>query len=213
MANVFKKAPATGAQPLSFSLREAEPTYDKLAEKCESLRASIGKLDAEESDLLGKLFNRAPKPDDGMNSRVAELLDEAIDDADPLIDGIHARLLEVKALRDDTRAALAIATERLHKARHAASKVICDGVRDTYLTAVKALADALIAAHKANAAVAEITNGLQAADVVWTSYLPPAPAKMLGAPHDKQNRVAVWLRESARDKLIDPKIIPQDLKQ
>ncbi|UVC12882.1 hypothetical protein [Mesorhizobium onobrychidis] len=96
------------AAPLRFDLRQAEPAYAALAEKCANLRASISRLDAEESDLLGKLTSRTPKPSDGMNSRVAEMLGETVNETDPLVDGIQARLREVNALRHDTRAALAI---------------------------------------------------------------------------------------------------------
>ncbi|MER8637660.1 hypothetical protein [Mesorhizobium sp. M1365] len=211
---MFKKTTTKTPAPLRFDLRQAEPAYDALAEKCANLRASISRLDAEESDLLGKLTRRTPKPSDSMNSRVAEMLGETVDDTDPLVDGIQARLREVNALRQDTRSALAIATERLQRARHAASKVICAGARDEYLARVRTLADALIAAHQANVSLFEITTALDAADVVWTGLLPPAPAnRMLGAAYDRSNRVAIWLKDAAADGLIDKKSIPEGLTQ
>jgi hypothetical protein len=209
---IFKQT--AKAAPLRFDLRQAEPAYDALAEKCANLRASIGRLDAEESDLLGKLTSRTPKPADGMNSRVAEMLGETVDETDPLVDGIQARLREVNALRHDTRAALAIATERLQRARHEASKVICASVKDEYLARVRKLASALIEAHEANASLFEITTALDVGDVVWTGLLPPAPAtRMLGAAYDRSNKVAIWLKDAAADGLIDKKSIPEGLTQ
>ena len=197
--------------PLRFNLRDATPDYDKLAELCANLRASSARLDHEESDLLTRLGSRAAKPHSAVNAKVAEMLGDTIDEADPLTEGIRARLTEINAIRRDTRAALAIATERLQRARHEASKVICASVRDEYLARVRKLADALIASHEANVHLAELTSALEAGDVVWTGLLPPAPARMLGAAYDRSNRVAIWLREAAKDGLIDKSLIPSEM--
>jgi hypothetical protein len=209
---LFKK-PSKTVPPMRFDLRLADPAYDAWAIKCADLRALISKHDGEESELLYKLTHRAPNPSNGMTGRVAEMLGETVDESDPLVDGIQARLSEIASVRRDAAAALAIATERQQKARFAASKVICDGVRTEYKTRTKALADALIAAHEANAALAEITNSLEAADVAWVGHLPPAPARMLGAANDRSNKIGVWLREAAAAGLIDKKSIPEGLKQ
>ncbi|PTE08214.1 hypothetical protein [Mesorhizobium helmanticense] len=210
-----KKQTTKAAPPMRFNLRDATPDYDKLAELCATLRAALSKLDSEESELLTRLSYKAAKPHTGVSAKVAELLGDDVDETpDPLSEGIRTRLTEINALRRDTRAALDIATERLQRARHAASKVICEGAKDDYLARVRKLADALIAAHEANASLCEITTALDSADVAWTGLLPPAPAnRMLGAAYDRQNRVAVWLKDAAADGLIDKKSIPQGLTQ
>ncbi|MER9687143.1 hypothetical protein [Mesorhizobium sp. M0139] len=200
--------------PMRFNLRDATPDYDKLAELCATLRSSAAKFDTEESELLTCLGSGAAKPHKAINARVADLLGDAADESpDPLAEGIRARLTEINSLRRDTRAALDIATARLQQARHAASKAICDSVATEYRARVQALAEALVTAHEANASLAEITNALEAADVAWVGILPPAPARMLGAPHDRGNRVGIWLREAASAGLIDKKSIPRDLTQ
>ncbi|TIL23671.1 MAG: hypothetical protein E5Y88_22360 [Mesorhizobium sp.] len=213
---MFKKATPNLPLPMRFNLRDATPDYDKLAELCANLRAAISKLDSEESELLTRLSSKAAaKPHTGISAKVAELLGDDVDETpDPLSEGIRTRLTEINGLRRDTRAALDIATERLQRARHEASKVICASVREDYLARVRKLADALIAAHEANVALFEITTALDAADVSWPGLLPPAPAnRMLGAAYDRQNRVATWLKDAASDGLIDKAIIPAGLSQ
>lgn len=211
---MFKKQATKTAPPMRFNLRDATPDYDKFAELCANLRAALSKLDNEESELLTRLGSRAAKPHQAINARVADLLGDAADQTpDPLSEGIRTRLTEINGLRRDTRAALDIATARLQGARHAASRVICEGVKAEYLARVSKLADALIGAHEANASLHEITSALDQADVVWTGLLPPAPARMLGAAYDRSNKVGMWLKGAAADGLIDKAIIPVELTQ
>lgn len=212
---MFKKTTTKADAPLRFDLRQAEPAYDKAFELCANLRSSVAKFDNEESELLARLSSKAAaKPHNGISAKVAELLGETVNETDPLSEGIRARLAEINGLRRDTRAALDIATERLQRARHEASKVICANAKEDYLARVRRLADALIAAHDANAALYELSSALDTADVVWTGLLPPAPAnRMLGAVHDRQNRVATWLKDAAEAGLIDKKSIPEGLTQ
>jgi hypothetical protein len=213
MANIFKKPAAASAPALSFSLRDTDPDYDKLAQKCDELRSAIGKLDAETADLWNRQHVKSAKDRDRhVNSRVMALLGDDVPEAeDPLSAGVSARMREIDAERRDTASALEIARTRLSKARFAASKTICDSVKAEYTKRVRVLADALIAADSANAELAAITGAMSDADVAFTAHLPAVPARMLGEPRDRNNKVALWLREAARDGLIDRTTIPERL--
>src|ERR1700716_1177124 len=122
---MFNKATAKATKPnLQFSLRQADPDYDRLAQKSAELKAAIGKLDAETSDLWAKQHVKSAKDSDKhVSSRVLALLGEDPEQVDdPLAAGIAARMREIDAERRDMAAALEIATTRLTKARYAASK-------------------------------------------------------------------------------------------
>ena len=203
-----KTKPAPRPVPLSFSLRD-DPVYAEWTDKDIRLADHETRLDREESDILGKLSSRPVAPE--MSSNVAGLLGDEFSEDDPLAGGLKARLRAVQAERRDVKAARSIAKQRQATARVAASRAICDRLKTEYVARVATLADALIAAHQANAALFEMTNALDTAGVVWTGSLPPAPARMLGAANDRTNKVAAWLRDAANDGLIDRKSIPQEL--
>ncbi|WP_394891002.1 hypothetical protein ACG873_06640 [Mesorhizobium sp. AaZ16] len=208
---MFKKPTKATAPTLRFDLRDEDPTYATWSEKVLEFKASVSKLDQEESDLLGRLAARPKKHSDSANLAVSKLLGDEVDEADPASVGLSIRLREVQSQRRDVRAALAIAEERKAAARNAASRNICERLLPDYKVRVTALAETLISAHKANASLYELTSALDAAGVTWTGVLPPIPGRMLGATYDKSNRVGLWLKEAAGHDLIDRKIIPSEL--
>lgn len=125
------------------SLAEADGDYAAAQQLESRLRTAKSKIDLEEADLLSKLTNRPVAPE--MTNKVAALLGEANDDSGAVPDGLRTRLREIAAERLDLKAALTIASERLTKARHKASKAICDEVRPDYQLRSRRLLTPLLA--------------------------------------------------------------------
>lgn len=190
------------------NLSEADSEYLAAFELVSKLRGSSSNLDVEENSLLAKLSNSPVTPE--LTDRVAALLGESKVDNNAAPDGLQSRLRAVADERRDLRAALAIAEQRLAKARYRASRTICDEVRPTYQAVVATLAAALVGAHNAHSALLEITNELTALDVAWSSYLAPMQATNIFG--ERSGRIAAWLREAANAAFIDKAQIPQELK-
>lgn len=204
-----KNTPPTKAPTLQFSLADESPDFASIKEKIFDLKAREQKLDNDESAALGKLNARPKKPIDNMNRNVAALLGDTVDEADPLVDGLQKHLHQVQAQRRDVKAARSIAEQRLAAARYAASRVICARVLPEYRTRVGTLANALIAAARADADLRELTDALDLADVAWSGPLRPVPAtRLLGERGDKVGR---WLKEAVAYELIQKSTIPSEL--
>ncbi|QJX06186.1 MULTISPECIES: hypothetical protein [Rhizobium] len=201
-----KSAPAKPATRVR-SLAEADPTYAAAKELVTRLKASAGKLDAEESELLHRLGHRPAVAE--KTGRVAKLLGDAQPDDDEAPDGVSARLKAIAGERVDLRAAVNIAHDRLAKARFGASKAICDEVRGEYTARVKALAAALLAAHEEHEALLSLTNELSAQDVAWTGHLLPMQAH--GIFGHEGGKLSIWLHEAALAGFIAKAKIPKEL--
>ena len=186
------------------SLSDADPTYAAAAETLQRLRGKLRDLDSEESNLLDKLARRPQ--DVGPTSRVLALLGEEVsDEAD---DGPRLRLKAIASERIDLRAAVDIAQQRVTGARFAASRTICTEVAPEYALRVKTLAGALVAAHDAHAELLSLIDGLNAADVAWSSLVPMQADTIFGHGGGK---VAGWLRQAADAGYVAPKEIPPEL--
>ncbi|MGO8282190.1 hypothetical protein ACC795_12315 [Rhizobium ruizarguesonis] len=201
-----KPAPAKPATRVR-SLAEADPTYAAAKELVAKLKASSSKIDAEENELMQRLATRPPSAE--KTGRVAALLGDATPEEDEAPDGVRARLKAIAGERVDLRAAVEIAQQRLSNARFGASRVICAEVRDEYATRVKALADALLAAHSAHNELLSLVSELNAADVVWSGEM--APMQAHGIFGHEAGRLSIWLHEAAVAGFIARADIPKEL--
>ncbi len=205
---MFKK-PTPAAAPVVRTLESADATYESAKALVARLRASMAKIDAEESDLLTRLANRPATPE--KTGRVAKLLGDAAPDDDEAPDGVRARLKAIAVERVDLRAAIDIAQQRLTAARFGASKTICDEVRPIYTKRVKAVAAALVAAHDAHAELLVLIDELNANDIAWTGALPPMQADRIFG--HRSDRLSVWLRDAVTAGFITKSEIPTELQQ
>ncbi|WSH22836.1 hypothetical protein U8Q07_11135 [Rhizobium ruizarguesonis] len=201
-----KSAPAKPAIRVR-SLAEADPTYAAAKELVARLKASSAKLDAEESELLHRLAHRPPAAE--KTGRVAILLGDASPEEDEAPDGVRARLKSIAGERVDLRAAIEIAQQRLSQARFGASRVICAEVAPAYAERVKALADALLAAHTAHRELLTLINDLNAADIVWSGEM--APMQAHGIFGHEGGKLSIWLHEAALAGFIAKAKIPKEL--
>ncbi|MBY3515717.1 hypothetical protein ACCS67_15855 [Rhizobium brockwellii] len=191
------------------SLAEADQNYATAKDLVSRLKASSAKLDAEESELMHRLANRPPTAE--KTGRVAVLLGDAAPEEDEAPDGVRARLKSIAGERVDLRAAIEIAQQRLSQARFGASRVICGEVRGEYSARVKALADALLAAHSAHGELLKLINDLNAADVVWTGEMAPLQAHGIFG-HDG-GRLSIWFHEAALAGFVAKAEIPKELQR
>ncbi|MGO4564803.1 hypothetical protein AB4Z52_06980 [Rhizobium sp. 2YAF20] len=189
------------------SLEDADPSYAAAKALLAKLRASLSAIDLEDDQLRFRLSNR--KTGAEKTNRVAALLGEEVDDDNAAPDGVSARLKAIASERVDLRAAIEIAQQRLATVRHAASKTICTEIKSDYSAHVRAVADTLIAAHKAHADLLELTEQLNDRDIAWTGSLPPMHAHAIFG-HDS-GRITGWLHDAASARLIDKKTIPAEL--
>jgi len=189
------------------ALEDADPTYAPAKDLLAKLKANLATIDREDDDLRFRLSNR--KPGAEKTSRVAALLGEEVDEDNAAPNGISERLKANASSRVDLRAAIEIATQRLATARHAASKTICEEVRKEYATRVKAVADALVAAHQAHAELLELTEELNDRDIAWTGSLPPMLATAIFGHNS--GRISGWLKDAVVAGFVDKKSIPQEL--
>jgi hypothetical protein len=203
-----KSAPAKPATRVR-SLAEADTTFAPAKDLVSRLKASAGKLDAEESELLHRLAHRPAVAE--KTGRVAKLLGDAQPDDDEAPDGVSARLKAIAGERVDLRAAIEIAQQRLSSARFGASRVICGEVRDEYAARVKTLADALLAAHDAHCELLSLISDLNAADVVWSGEM--APMQAHGIFGHEGGRLEIWLHEAAAAGFITKIDIPKELQR
>ncbi|MGR9372314.1 hypothetical protein [Rhizobium leguminosarum] len=203
------KSPPARPATLVRSLADADPTYAAAKDLVVRLKASSTKLDTEESELQYKLANRPATAE--KTGRVAALLGDATPEEDEAPDGVRARLKAIAGERVDLRAAIEIAQDRLAKARFGASRVICAEVAPTYGERVKALADALLAAHSAHEALLLLTNELSAQDVAWTGHL--APLQAHGILGHEGGKLAIWLHEAVVAGFIPKSDIPKELRR
>lgn len=203
-----KKAPARPATRVR-SLAEADQNYAAAKELVGRLRAASAKLDTEENDLMHRLATRPPAAE--KTGRVAALLGDIAADEAEAPDGVRARLKTIAAERVDLRAAIEIAQQRLSQARFGASRAICNEVRDDYAARVKALADALLAAHSAHDELLSLIGELNAADVVWTGEMPPMQAH--GLFGHEGGKLETWLHEAAVAGFIAKVDIPKGLQR
>ncbi|MGA0564468.1 hypothetical protein ACO2RV_18640 [Ancylobacter sp. VNQ12] len=185
------------------SLAEADPNYAAILEKQGELRSVRSRLDAEESEILFRLANDKPS-DAPVNHRVAALLGDDVDEADPAADGLRARFTACQSERRDVDAALRVVDERLRAARGTASKLITADVEPEYRARVAALGAALAAAYDAHVSVEEIPAAMQRADVAFAPVFTEGRAtRIFGQPRDKNGRVAAWFREAVKAGLVD----------
>lgn len=191
--------------PTVRALEAADSTYAAAKDLVARLRASASKLDAEESELLFKLSNRPPVAE--KTGRVAALLGDAMPDDDEAPDGVRARLKAIAGERVDLRAAIDIAQQRLTVARFSASETICDEVQSTYTERVKALAAALMVAHRARVELHELIDDLNGNDIAWTGHLPPMHADRT------LSKIGIWLREAVDGGFVKKSEIPTELMQ
>ncbi|MCB4771802.1 hypothetical protein LGR54_24630 [Ancylobacter sp. Lp-2] len=204
---ILKKRQAAPEPFKVRSLAEADPAYSALLEKQQELRTARSKLDAEEGDLLFRLANDKPA-DAPVNRRVAALLGDEVDESSPALDGLRARFAQCQAERRDVDAALRVVDDRIRAARGAASKTILTDVEPEWRRRVTALGAALAQAHAAHAAVEEIIDALQRADVAWGR-----PTFTDGrAVQIFETRVGAWFARAAAAGLIDRSTIPESLK-
>lgn len=206
---MIKKTPAAEPATPVRGLADADPTYAAAKELVARLKASSAKLDAEENELMHRLAHRPAAAE--KTGRVAMLLGDATPEEDEAPDGVRARLKAIAAERVDLRAAIEIAQDRLAKARFGASRAICAEVAPTYAERVKTLADALLAAHAAHAALLSITNELSAQDVAWTGHL--APLQAHGIFGHEGGKLSIWLHEAKAAGFIGKSDIPKELRR
>jgi hypothetical protein len=200
-------APAPFAVP---SLHDASPAYADAKALTQRLVDKVSALEREDDVLRERVNAQTPK-ERALNSRVSELLGDEVDEGNPEIDGIHARLKQNAAERRDLRTAIDVAKDRMSRARFDASRTICADAEPEYRARVRALADALLAAHKAHADVVGVTAALDAADVARPALFDAGRAlAMLGLPRDPNSRLSYWFRETAQAGLIDPAIVPKE---
>ncbi len=193
--------------PVVRTLEAADSNYASAKDLVARLRASLSKLDSEESDLLTRLASRPAAPE--VTGRVAALLGDTAVDDDGAPDGLRARLKAIASERVDVRAALDIATQRLASARFGASKVICGEVKSAYAERVRAVATAFMAAHEAHADLLQLIDQLNANDVAWTGYMAPMHAhRVIG---HQSSKIVGWLREAADGGFIHKASIPVEL--
>jgi predicted nucleic acid-binding Zn-ribbon protein len=211
MALLNRSARNAVAKPFAVSsLHDASPGYAEAKALTQRLVDKVSALEREDDDLRHRL-NNTNSQDRAMNSRVAELLGDEVDEANPEVDGIHARLKQNGAERRDLRTAIDVARDRMSRARFDASRTICAEVEPEYRARVKALAEALAAAHRAHADVVSLLGAIDAADVARPVLFDAGRAlAMLGLPNDPHSRLAAWFRETAAAGLIEPATVPKE---
>ncbi|UFW95910.1 hypothetical protein [Rhizobium ruizarguesonis] len=158
---------------------------------------------------MHRLATRPPSAE--KTGRVAALLGDIAPEEAEVPDGVRSRLKAIAAERVDLRAAIEIAQQRLSQARFGASRVICDEVRDDYAARVKALADALLAAHSAHNELLSLVSELNAADVVWSGEM--APMQAHGIFGHEGGKLEIWLHEAAVAGFIAKADIPKGLER
>jgi hypothetical protein len=203
---IFKKTSTTPATVPG--LADVSPDHAALVTRRGDLRNTHAALGREAAGLWDRQFQRLP--DGGRAERVASLLgDDPIDVPDK-----PSRLETVRQQQHDIELALSEIERRIGQSRIKASGIICEQIKSTYNQRAAAVANALIAAHKAQVDLADLVGELESKDVAWAGRLQPLSVDgILGDPLDTHSRLSWLLKECAAAGFIAKSDIPEEVRQ
>lgn len=143
----------------------------------------------------------APPPADPAALRVAELLGEAPPQVAP---GARERLAELAQRIHDMKRALAVVDGRIQVERSKATAAVLAKVAPEYRQRIRAVAEAYKAAVAAQNNLKDLTDQLDAQELVWSSMGVVGPM-----PADSARR---FLEDAARQGFVTVAEIPEELR-
>jgi len=193
--------------------RELTPDLRKIYEDEVRFGAELKSLRVRLTDLASSRSSRGPRPpSDPQDVRVAVMLGDA--DVPSPRSGTDIEIDNVRQRISDIERAIAILASRRRAAIDAAGVPIVAAIQPEYRRRVRALGEALIAAHGAHLAMYEVTDALGDRGISWGGQLGVHFAdQILGSPRDSYGQLAYWLYEVADAGIIDKGEIPAELRR
>ena len=192
------------------SLAEVSPEYGRLQAKRSELEARKVELGRERSALEKRHYLDQDRSTAAANRAVAALLGDPVEGA-PEVDD-RERLRQIATMLRDVERALETLEERINAERRAASKLVCDQVKDEYDRRVTALCEAVTAMHERHVELVEMTNQLDRRNVQWSRLHPMQHPRLLGSPTDTYGPVAQYLREAIEHGFLGKDSMPESLR-
>ncbi|MEH2477530.1 hypothetical protein V1282_000887 [Nitrobacteraceae bacterium AZCC 2146] len=183
------------------SLAEASPAYAELVARKTNLLASL--QDAETQLRRDEVAFRA-RPSQ-MSEKVAVLVGDVAPggSAYPTAALIREQQVMIAAIKQ----AKSVIETRLSAERGKASLAVCDQVRGEHRRLVRDMCAKLMDLRESMLAYQTLADALNDKDIAW-SPLSPSQLLALGHPLDSQSRLAMYLRDKAKDGFLDLKEIP-----
>jgi hypothetical protein len=187
------------------SLAAVSPTYASLVER----KANLLALKAEAEATLARDETAYRGRPSQMSEKVAVLVGDLApgDSRYPTGASIREQQLSIAALNQ----AISVIDQRISAERSKASLVVCDQVRGEHRRLVRQMCAKLIDLREAMLAYSHLVDALNAEDVAWAS-LGPSQLLALGNPIDSQSRLAMYLREKAKEGFLDLNEIPAKIR-
>lgn len=170
------------------SLAESDSTYAGLVAKRGALNDRYRELNAERSKLRGEIEAEKSTGGQRLSPGVAALLGDGPDSLTLL----SARLREVSVEMGNIEGATEVLARRISEARNAASKTVCDTMRQEYQRRLGAVCSAARALDAARERHDEFLDDIEREDVNL-AYLSPVRAHFLGDRRD--GKVFYFLKE------------------
>jgi hypothetical protein len=202
------------------TLREVNLNYGALLDRQGALQNRVPALIAELRRLYPLLGSDGKKPIDESQraehqervARIADLIGESAPDL-PVEqpEGPRQKFARLDRELEDTRAAIEILGEKMRDEMMAASAVICRQLEARYHAIIRRLCVAFGEVHAAALEYHEFADALNREGVAW-SRLHAMPPYFVGDPRDRQNVLAVYLRECVEYGLAPASILPTEFR-
>jgi hypothetical protein len=183
------------------TLAEASPNYAELVARKTSL------FDAKQvahAQLVRDEAAYRARPSQ-MSEKVAVLVGDCApgESAYPTAAKIREQQTNLAAIDQ----AISVIDKRLSAERGRASLMVCDQVRGEHRRLVRDMCARLMDLRESMLAYQILADDLNDKDIAW-SPLSPSQLLALGHPLDSQSRLAIYLRDKAKDGFLDAKEIP-----
>jgi hypothetical protein len=188
--------------------RDVATEVADLEAKLAGFAARTRELESERAAIAQDLAVAAPTTaTTPRNARVAALLGEP----DVVPDKpSRSRLTEIAIELADLREAAEAVERKRRVSLSKASAAICSGLAPEYRTRVRAVVEALKAAHTATLDLHDLTDALESSEVSWTGMGVAFPS-LLGSPRDPEAPLARYLREMVDQGHMLAREVPKEL--
>src|SRR5262249_48250477 len=140
--------------------------------------------------------------------KIAELIGDRLPDtAIPT----RERLAELQQHARALKEAVAVLEGRISQERLAASALVCDQVSEEHRRRAREISLRLLDVREAMLGYVKLVDLLNSEDIAW-SHIGPAQVLALGDPHDRQSRLALYLRQMAEAGHLDATEIPEAIR-
>lgn len=189
----------------------ADPAVRAAAERLDRAGGDLAACEAEIAALRARLAEARADGGDPLALAAQRYLDG--EEPAAALAGLERRLADLEGRREVLRAAVALARRELEEAERRAQRGVLEAHRAAYAGAVRRLADAVVAAHTAAQALAQVEAGIKRATAGRTLPAavpdPVAAPPFLQGPAAPESQAVRWLVELALAGHVDPAALPE----